>query len=318
MLHPYILPYYEHIKNLRKLLVNAGAEGKMYIQGTVFDFPPVLFAPFTHFLHPETGAKLKGSELLQARIGDSKLYAQIFHAADFRVATVNSYGHVLKMSKQMVMPSGVEDYEEGKEETKEQYEAFFKQDKESLQIDFANQAVLSKRQGKLLETTQTKPVEYRPFDLIKKMGLWVILLCHGGSFSIGIFNGKQLIAHKSDKKYLIRKKAGGRQSNKDKSKSVMRSVGSQMRREMEKVHQENVANIMEDCKKYLSEALVIFLHAPGINRSFFLSEGMPLKPYMGKIRPVILNTKKANFTSVMEVFEKLTAVNLSFSPVPPS
>ena len=103
--------------------------------------------------------------------------------------------------------------------------------------------------------------------------------------------------------------------NKDKSKNVMNSTGSQLRREMEKVHQEHVANIMDECQKYLAEAVVIFLHAPGINKSFFLSEGMPLKPYMHKIKPIIVHTKKANFENVMEVFEKLTAVNMTFAPL---
>ena len=284
--------------------------------GTLFDFPPAVYESFTHFIHTDTGAKLQADQILKERLRDAKTYSQIFNTSDFRVTLINKFGHTLKIAKQMVMPLSVDDLENGTEETKDPYAAFYKDPgKESLQIDFSNQAMLCKRQEKLLEKTQIKPTEFKPYELIKSLGLWVILMCHGGSFSIGIFNGSTLVEHKSDKKYLVRKKAGGRQINKDKSKTVQSSVGSQMRREMEKVHQEHVANIMEECQKYLSEAVVIFLHAPGLNKTFFVTEGMPLNPYLNKIKPVIVHTKKANFTSVMEVFEKLTNVSISFAPL---
>lgn len=41
----------------------------------------------------------------------------------------------------------------------------------------------------------------------------------------------------SDSKYVIRAKSGGRQSACDRSKNIMTSVGSQMRRENEKILQ---------------------------------------------------------------------------------
>jgi hypothetical protein len=42
-----------------------------------------------------------------------------------------------------------------------------------------------------------------------------LILCHGGYFSIGIFEKGKCIFHKSDHKYVIRKKAGQRQISKD-------------------------------------------------------------------------------------------------------
>jgi len=314
LLHPYAIPLYEKIKGFRKNMLNK--DGKITINGTLFDFPNFVYETFTHFVQPDTGVKYKADELIKNKLTDPKSYANIFHTTDFKVILTNSQGHTLKMPKQWLMPMGVDDLEDSVEETKQKYEAFYKEsDKEMSPIDYTNQAMINKRQGKLLELASTKKVDLKLFELIQKVGLWIILMCEGGSFSIGIFNGSTLISHKSDKKYLIRKKAGKRQANKDKSKKVMTSVGSMLRREMEKVHQEHVANIMEECKKYLEEAVVIFLHAPGINRSFFLTEGMPLKPYVNKIKPIIVHTKKANFENVMEVFEKLISVNLTFSSV---
>ena len=243
MLHPYVLRYYENIKTLRKFCSNTA--DKVTVHATLLDFPGFIYESFDHFLHPETGAKFNIEELIENRITDSKSYAQIFHTSDFRVTLTNSSGHLLKVPKQWLMPTNAYDLDESEEELKDKYEAFYNGSKDIKQIDFENQAMLCKRHEKLLEETTAKKEKIRPFNLIHEIGLWVILLCHGGSFSIGIFNGMKLLAHKSDKKYLIRKKAGKRQANKDKSKSVMNSVGSQMRREMEKLHQENVANIME-------------------------------------------------------------------------
>ena len=309
-----MVPFYERIKTLRKEMIVQGPEGKVTVHGALLDFPSFVYDnAFSWFLDPQTGEKVKADQVIRDRITDPKTYGQIFHTTDFRVCLTNSAGHVLKLPKQWVMPMGIEEIEESKEEGKEKYEAFYKDPgKDSLQIDFANQAMLCKRQEKLLEVASAKKEEHKIFDLLKQIGPWIILMCEGGSFSIAVFDGMTLVSHKSDKKYLIRKMAGKRQANKDRRKSVMTSVGSQMRREMEKIHQANVANIMEECQKSLAEAKVIFLHAPGINRSFFLTEGMPLKQYISKIKPIILRTKKANFENVMEVFEKLITVSLTF------
>lgn len=73
---------------------------------------------------------------------------------------------------------------------------------------------------------------------IRRVG---IILCFGGSFSFGIFEGGRCVLHKSDKKYVCRKKAGERQLNKDKNAgSSIQSMGSQIRRDQEKKHVINV------------------------------------------------------------------------------
>ena len=52
----------------------------------------------------------------------------------------------------------------------------------------------------------------------------------------------------------------------------MSSVGSEMRRNNEKILQEHILEYMEEAKQYIEEADVIFLHAPGLNKMIFLSE----------------------------------------------
>jgi hypothetical protein len=105
---------------------------------------------------------------------------------------------------------------------------------------------------------------------MKRIGF---ILCFGGSFSLGIYEGGRCVAHKSDRKYVCRMKAGQRQFNRDKdSGSQIQSIGSQIRRDQEKKHVINVGEILKEFHKDLSECEVIFLQAPGLNRLFVINE----------------------------------------------
>lgn len=105
-----------------------------------------------------------------------------------------------------------------------------------------------------------------------RMKRFGIILCFGGSFSFGIFENGRCVLHKSDKKYVCRKKAGERQLNRDKqSGSGIQSMGSQIRRDQEKKHVINVGEILKEHLKDLSECEIIFLQAPGLNRLFVIN-----------------------------------------------
>lgn len=64
--------------------------------------------------------------------------------------------------------------------------------------------------------------------------------------------------------------------NTDKRAKIMSSVGSQMRRENEKILQQHIHEFMEEAKEFIDKSDVIFLHAPGLNKTLFLSEAKPL------------------------------------------
>lgn len=87
-----------------------------------------------------------------------------------------------------------------------------------------------------------------------------IVLCHGGYFSIGIYENHICTYHKSDHKYVTRGKAGQRQLNKDSNAgSHIMSIGSQIRRENEKKHQEKVNNILTEAYPQLENCQLILL-----------------------------------------------------------
>ena len=102
-------------------------------------------------------------------------------------------------------------------------EAILKRQKEVLE------KIQLKKEEEIKNSTISHEEELQRAFQIKKIGL---ILCFGGSFSFGIFQGGKCILHKSDRKYVCRMKAGERQFNRDKqSGSGIQSIGSQIRRE---------------------------------------------------------------------------------------
>ncbi len=125
-------------------------------------------------------------------------------------------------------------------------------------VDFTSPEALRKRQKQMLQKIDKKKEEAAKLDIInfdeeflKGMSCKriAVILCFGGSFSFGIFEDGKCVLHKSDKKYVCRKKAGQRQLNKDKqSGSQIYSMGSQIRRDQEKKHIANVGQILTENK----------------------------------------------------------------------
>ena len=54
---------------------------------------------------------------------------------------------------------------------------------------------------------------------------------------------------------------------------------------------------MDEAKPYIQEADVIFLHAPGLNKTLFLSSGSggALADYAYKVKAIQFKSKKANY-----------------------
>ena len=136
-------------------------------------------------------------------------------------------------------------------------------------------------------------------------------MCFGGSFSFGIYQGGKCLQHKSDKKYVCRKKAGERQLNKDKqSGSNIQSMGSQIRRDQEKKHIANVYSLLTNHRKDIEECDLIFLQAPGLNRLFVINENQTLQGVKDRLRSLCLTAKKANFSQVETLYNSLTEFTL--------
>lgn len=139
--------------------------------------------------------------------------------------------------------------------------------------------------------------------------LMSFVLCQGGSFSVGVFDKEKEVTHKSDHKYVIRKKQGKRQSTKDKGKSIS-SVGSQIRRANEVKHQENIEDILQGIKEWITNSDYVFIHAPGENSSILFDEGRILFDYKRKqhFKSLCVTAKKANFEQIKTIREQILKV----------
>jgi len=85
----------------------------------------------------------------------------------------------------------------------------------------------------------------------------------------------------------------------------MSSTGSQMRRENEKLLAEHIEKYLEEAKQHIQQSEVIFLHAPGLNKSYFITESKPLQGYENKIKSIEYKSKNANYTEAVDLVKKL-------------
>lgn len=187
--------------------------------------------------------------------------------------------------------------------------------------DFSSMQSMLHRQKKVMASFENKSkistalsqqILEKSFENLKRIQRICVILCHGGNFSIGIFDKSgNCVLHKSDHKYVTRKKAGQRQAGKDKHAGTsIKSMGSQIRRENEKIHQMNVDNILEENLKEIEQCDLVFLQAPGVNKLLLIEENKPLFKIREKLRSLCLTAKKANYTEVERIFKAICKVYL--------
>lgn len=164
---------------------------------------------------------------------------------------------------------------------------------------------MKKIENEQSELKHCKDLENLP-NLLKRV---TIIMCQGGSFSMGVFEKNKEVTHNSDRRYVCRAKGGGkRQSEKDKDKKI-KSMGSQIRRFNEKKHQEGVNSILEKNMDYLHKSDIILMHAPGENEAIMFDEGKALNEFRkdGKIVSAgSLVGTKANWTEIKRIYDEIT------------
>ncbi len=162
-----------------------------------------------------------------------------------------------------------------------------------------------KLQESLQKETQT--VKLNAFDQlnnffkVKKFG---IFLFQGGDFTFALYEDFKELTHGSEHKYVIRAKGGGKQSTKDKTKSI-KSVGSQIRRENEKILLENIEELIKQKSADIASCGVVFVYAPGLNMNtmvkFFENAGVD----KSLIRSIGFNSGKAKYMELQKIFKRL-------------
>lgn len=166
----------------------------------------------------------------------------------------------------------------------------------------------------------------------------VVIMCHGGYFAAGVFDKARLVAHKTFHSYIVRRKQGGRQSNRDKNGRRPKSGGAQIRRHNEEKHLLNVRALVNSWADHLTDCDLILTHLPSHNKTllidkerevsssshaskqhqghdkeedFFLSKNDP------RLRTIPFATHRPSLSEVKRVFLELTTALLVTFEAPP-
>ena len=302
-------------KNNDKVKYYITEDGILKIFSNIFNFRKEFLQNFTHVKYKDEILNLEQKELFQylhvlpknelILSNNEKTTAKICKyiiGYDYFDQTMKEKSKHGKLDK-----SDSDDEKDNDENNK--YKLFYESNNiEDLKgIDFSNKDSIIQRQREILEKMNKINIEvFYPLKSVNQINYWAIILCCGGYFSYALYLRDKELEHKSDHKYVIRKKAGVRQVIKDKGKKIT-SIGAQIRRANEKKHQENIEMILKLNESDIEKCDCIFIQAPGFNKGIFIGENKPLNRYKKKIFNLPFNLPKANYTNICIAFKKLTS-----------
>ena len=307
-------------KNNDKVKYYINEDGILKISSNIFNFRKEFLQNFTHIKYKDETLNLEQKELYQ--------YLQVLPQNELILSNndkttakickyIIGYDYFDQSMKEKLKHGKLDsDSEEEKDnDEKNKYKLFYENNNiDSLKdIDFSNKDSIIERQREILEKMNKVNIEvFYPLKLVNQINYWAIILCGGGYFSYALYLRDKELDHKSDHKYVVRKKAGVRQVVKDKGKKII-SVGAQIRRANEKKHQENIEMILRLNENDIDKCDCIFIQAPGFNKGILIGENKPLNKYKKKLYNLPFNLPKANYTNICFAFKKLTSAYLEIN-----
>ncbi|KAK1336660.1 hypothetical protein QTO34_002694 [Cnephaeus nilssonii] len=141
----------------------------------------------------------------------------------------------------------------------------------------------------------------------------VVLMAAAGHFAGAIFQGREVVTHKTFHRYTVRAKRGTAQGLHDARGGASRSAGANLRRYNEAALYKDVRDLLAEpgWAKALGEAGTILLRAPRSGRSlFFGGQGAPLQRGDPRLWDIPLATRRPTFKELQRVFHKLTTLHI--------
>mmetsp|Transcript_6326 Transcript_6326/g.13979 ORF Transcript_6326/g.13979 Transcript_6326/m.13979 type:complete len:643 (+) Transcript_6326:35-1963(+) len=181
------------------------------------------------------------------------------------------------------------------------------------------------------KATSSPPTHEQLLDSLqrcaKSQAPWVVVLLRGGHFAAAVLKPRavpsssakgdvpepfEVVAHKTFHRYVVRAKAGGKQSSKDATGKYARSAGSQLRRYNEAALDADISELMSSWAQHLRAAELVFVHAPSSNLKSIFYEGGPLTAGSPCVRRIPFVTQRPTFSEVKRVARILaTAYDVS-------
>ncbi|KAM9709316.1 tRNA endonuclease ANKZF1 isoform 1-T1 [Menidia menidia] len=167
-------------------------------------------------------------------------------------------------------------------------------------------------QGKTLESDD-QPDAVTSLKAISKKTVWVILMTGGGHFAGAVFEGKDVLQHKTFHRYTVRAKRGTAQGLRDSQNRshTPKSAGAALRRYNEAALVKDVQDLLVTWAEQLNKASAVFVRAPSYNRSiFFGGRAAPLDKKDPRIRTLPFPTRRATFRELQRVHDMLSTVQV--------
>ncbi|XP_006867892.1 PREDICTED: ankyrin repeat and zinc finger domain-containing protein 1 [Chrysochloris asiatica] len=141
----------------------------------------------------------------------------------------------------------------------------------------------------------------------------VVLMAAAGHFAGAIFQGREVVAHKTFHRYTVRAKRGTAQGVRDVRGRASRSAGANLRRYNEVTLYKEVRDLLAGpgWAEALREAKTILLRAPRSGRPlFFGGREAPLQRGDPRIWNIPLVTRRPTFRELEHVLHKLTTLHV--------
>uniref|UniRef100_A0A1A8JXX2 Ankyrin repeat and zinc finger domain containing 1 n=1 Tax=Nothobranchius kuhntae TaxID=321403 RepID=A0A1A8JXX2_NOTKU len=184
----------------------------------------------------------------------------------------------------------------------------------SSKVVFQNSAgaYLMVYQAALMGKTKEEVDAVFAMKSISQKTVWVILVTGGGHFAGAVFEGKEVLHHKTFHRYTVRAKRGTTQGLRDsQSRVTAKSAGATLRRYNEAALVKDIQDLLVTWAEHLDKASAIFVRAPSYNKTiFFGGRGAPLGKKDPRIRSIPFATRRATFREVQRIHQVLSTVHV--------
>ncbi|KAF5179365.1 Ankyrin repeat and zinc finger domain-containing protein, partial [Thalictrum thalictroides] len=182
--------------------------------------------------------------------------------------------------------------------------------KESENISYDNDKLVSEenngffylREKELVERLKSLTLEPRD-----KSKLRIVLLASGGHFAACVFDGNSVVAHKTFHRYVVRAKAGKKQSSKDASGNAASSAGASLRRHNELALKKEIQELMAAWKPYLDASTCVFISAPSKNKQLLYDAEKAY--FSGAVRHIPFTVRRPTLKEAKRIYGYMTNVN---------
>ncbi|XP_004492649.1 uncharacterized protein [Cicer arietinum] len=159
-------------------------------------------------------------------------------------------------------------------------------------------------QKHLVERLKSLTVEPRDNTRLR-----IVLLASGGHFAGCVFDGDTVVAHKTFHRYVVRAKAGKKQSSKDASGRAAHSAGASLRRYNELALKKEVHELLTIWRPYFDASICIFIHAPSSSRQLLYDGDKPCFTNPQCVRNIGLVVRRPTLREAKRVYSQLTLVS---------